>query len=95
MLEKAWQQQVIELARLYQWLVYHTFDSRRSEPGWPDLVLVRPPELLVVELKTDAGRLTAAQKAWLAALAACGLETALWRPRDFEAVHERLKLPRR
>ena len=91
--EKAWQQQVVELAELYRWRVYHTYDSRRSHAGWPDLVLVRPPELLVVELKTDTGRLRPAQRDWLDDLAACGVEVAVWRPRDFEAVHDRLRIP--
>jgi len=89
--ERAWQAQIVELAGYYGWLAYHTFDSRRSEPGWPDLVLVRPPELLAVELKTDSGRLTVAQRRWLEALAACGIETHTWRPREFETVHGRLR----
>lgn len=91
MTESAWQQQVVELATLYGWLHYHAYDSRRSDPGWPDLVLVRPPKLLVVELKTDTGRLTRSQTEWLALLDACGVETAVWRPRDFDAVHDRLR----
>lgn len=90
--EKAWQGQVVELAGLYQWSHFHVFDSRRSDPGWPDLVLVRPPELLVAELKTDNGRLTSAQREWLGLLAACGVETHVWRPRDFNAVHDRLRV---
>jgi hypothetical protein len=47
------------------WRWYHTRDSRRSVPGFPDLVLVRPPRLLFVELKTERGKLTADQVAWL------------------------------
>lgn len=89
--ENKWQEQVVQLAQLYRWLVYHTYDSRRSNPGWPDLVLCRPPELLVVELKTDTGRLSVAQRDWLDALTACGVETHVWRPYDFDAVHDRLK----
>lgn len=90
--EKAWQQQVVELAELYGWLVYHTYDSRRSNPGWPDLVLCRAPELVVVELKRDKGRLTPAQRVWLDALERSGVETAVWRPADFETVvHPRLR----
>jgi hypothetical protein len=91
--EAAWQQQVIDLATLYGWEHYHSFDSRRSVPGWPDLVLVRPPELVIVELKTDTGRLTAPQRNWLALLSGCGAETHVWRPSDFDEVHERLKWP--
>jgi hypothetical protein len=91
--EKQWQQQVVELAELYGWRVYHTYDSRRSNPGFPDLVLVRESsrELLWVELKTDKGSLRTAQRAWLDALETCGQETHVWRPRDFDAVHDRLK----
>jgi hypothetical protein len=33
--EAVWQQQVIDLATLYGWEHYHSFDSRRSVPGWP------------------------------------------------------------
>lgn len=91
--EKDWQLQVLELAGLYGWMTYHTYDSRRSNPGWPDLVLCRPQtgELIYVELKTDRGRVSSAQKLWLEALEACGQEVHVWRPRDFDAVHERLK----
>jgi len=89
--EKDWQQSVVELAGYYRWGYYHTYDSRRSNPGWPDLVLVRPPEIVYVELKTDKGRLTAHQRAWLAVLEDCGQEVHVWRPRDLEVVHERLK----
>lgn len=92
MTEKTWQDQVVELATLYRWVHFHVYDSRRSDPGWPDLVLARPPELLVAELKTDKGRLTTAQTDWLSRLAACGIETHVWRPRDFERVHARLRL---
>lgn len=90
--EKDWQAQVIELAALYRWRVYHTYDSRRSHEGWPDLILARPPELLAVELKTDTGRLRPAQREWLDVLTACRVETAVWRPREFEAVHARLRM---
>jgi hypothetical protein len=92
--EEEWQGIVLKLAGLYGWaLTYHTHDSTRSNPGWPDLVLHRPPgELLIVELKTDTGRVSKAQQTWLAALACSGVETAVWRPRDLDSVvHPRLK----
>lgn len=92
--EQAWQVQLLELATLYGWRNYHPYDSRRSVPGWPDLVLVRPPELLYVELKTDKGRVSPAQKVWLYDLARCGCEVYVWRPAQFEQIHERLKKAR-
>lgn len=89
--EKDWQATVIQLATYCRWHHYHPFDSRRSNPGWPDLVLVRPPEFMVVELKTDKGKLRPEQREWLAWLTACGIETHVWRPRDFDEVAARLR----
>lgn len=82
MTEKQLQQAVLDCARLMGWLRYHTHDSRRSHPGFPDLVLVRPPQLLFVELKSAKGKATAAQQAWLDALSQCGpfCRARLWRP---------------
>lgn len=91
MTEAQWQQQVVELAALYGWSSYHTYDSRRSHPGWPDLVLCRPPEIVFVELKTDKGRLSAAQCEWLERLAASGQRVFVWRPSMFDAIHRILK----
>lgn len=89
--EAAFQQQVEQLAGFYGWtLQYHTHDSRRSQPGFPDLVLLRPPEALFVELKGVATRVTREQRVWLDALQDCGLEVYLWRPKDFDAMHARL-----
>jgi hypothetical protein len=94
--EAAFQQQVLNLAGFFGWdLTYHTHDSRRSHKGWPDLVLCRPPELLVVELKAEKTRVTNDQLAWLAALDACGIETYLWRPADLPAIQARLSRARK
>jgi hypothetical protein len=41
--EADFQATIVETARTLGWLIYHTHDSRRSSPGFPDLVLVRPP----------------------------------------------------
>ena len=87
MSEKVLMAWVLETARQLNWLVYHTHDSRRSEPGFPDLVMCRkapmigqPSELLVVELKTQQGRTTRQQDAWLDHFRSAGIETAVWRP---------------
>lgn len=90
--ERDFQAQVLQLARLSGWMAYHTRDSRRSEPGFPDLVLVRPPMILFAELKTGAGKVRPEQRTWLAALAGCeGVDVALWRPSDWKTVEEVLK----
>jgi VRR-NUC domain len=89
--ERDFQSQVLDLATLHGWRHFHALNMRGSDAGWPDLVLCRPPELLVVELKSETGRLGEIQREWLDALRACGVETALWRPGDFENVHARLR----
>ena len=80
--EKRWMADVIEAATMFRWAWYHTLDSRGSTPGFPDLILVRPPRLLAVELKAERGKLTPAQAEWLDLLAVCGVETHVWRPSD-------------
>lgn len=55
--EKEFQAQVLDLARLTGWLCYHPHDSRRSAPGFPDLVLVRPPVVEDAELDPLTERL--------------------------------------
>lgn len=98
MTEADFQQQVLDLARLYRWRAYHTHDSRRSEPGFPDLVLLRAPRLIFAELKTARGRLTRAQCDWLEDLGQVadagrssradrgGVEVYLWRPADLQVI---------
>jgi hypothetical protein len=91
--EKDFQQQVLDLTRLSGWLCYHTHDSWRSAPGFPDLVMVRPPRLLFVELNSEQGRLRLEQATWLEVLAGCedAPEVHLWRPADFEDIQATLK----
>ena len=67
--EKDWQTQVVDAARKAGWLVYHTYDSRRSYPGFPDLIMVRGPMLIALELKAEKGStVTAQQQEWIDAL---------------------------
>src|SRR5690606_25377268 len=62
-------------------LCYHTHDSRRSEPGFPDLVIVGS-RMIIRELKTERGRLRPEQRTWLDALTAAGQDADIWRPGD-------------
>lgn len=39
--EKQFEAAVVEYSKLNGWLSFHAFDSRRSEPGFPDRVFVR------------------------------------------------------
>ena len=85
--EKDFQQMVLEVARACGWLSYHTYDSRRSDPGFPDLCLVRGTRLVYAELKTVKGKLRDAQKEWLARLSEVPcVEVYVWRPPDWDAI---------
>ena len=65
MTEKQLLECVRSLAKGLGWLTYHTHNSRRSEPGFPDLVMVRPPRLIFAELKNEKGVVSDAQERWL------------------------------
>jgi len=85
--EKEFQSLIVDYAELKQWLTYHTHDSRRSAPGFPDLVLVRPPRLIFAEIKSAKGRVRPDQHIWLDTLSeVTNLEVFLWRPADWDAI---------
>ena len=101
MTEADFQRQVIDLARLYGWRCAHFRPAQNSHGQWrtpvaadgkgfPDLVLVRD-RVVFVELKAARGRATPEQREWLAALRHAGVEAYLWRPRDFDDLHDVLK----
>jgi nucleotide-binding universal stress UspA family protein len=79
--EKHFMADVVKLAKRLGWRVYHTHNSRRSEPGFPDLVLARPKiitgpyamsaaRVIFAELKTETGKVEPAQQEWLDVLQA-------------------------
>ncbi len=85
--EATFQYQVTQLATRAGWLWHHEYDSRRSNAGYPDLVLVRDGRVIFAELKTARGRVRHAQSVLLAALGRCqGVETYAWRPSDWEQI---------
>jgi len=99
--EKQLQSRVIEVARLYGWRVAHFHDSRRQvkpgvfvgdkdASGFPDLVLVRAPDVLFVELKRELGKVSDGQQEWLDDLIAAGCEVHVVRPSDEREFARRL-----
>ena len=79
--EKAFQEQVIQLAKLCGFFPYHTRDSRRSAAGFPDLILIRSGSLIAAELKVGTNTTTTAQYGWLAAFdQVTGCVALVWRP---------------
>lgn len=102
MTESEFQSAVIEFARMRGWMVMHTKAAQirpgvwatplQGNPGFPDLVLVRPVhgDVVFAELKKDGGRLSIGQKAWITALKAAGAEVHVWYPADMATISHRL-----
>ena len=84
--ESDFQQAVVDLARLHRWLVYHTYDSRRSTPGFPDLVLARDGKLVFAELKSEGNSPSEAQQHWLNELQLAHPHVFVWRPSDWRDI---------
>jgi hypothetical protein len=88
--EAAFQAQVVGLARMYGWRPYHAPDGGAPQRngrrvvggqlpegrGFPDLLLLRGPELVVAELKTRTGRIGPGQREWLDAWTELGAHVA-------------------
>jgi hypothetical protein len=58
MSEAEFQAQVVSLAELRGWRIFHDHDSRRNTAGLPDLILVRRGRLIFAELKSERGRIS-------------------------------------
>lgn len=99
--EAEFQVQVIDLAHLLGYRVAHfrraVVGGRWMTPvaadgaGWPDLALTRMDRFLVIELKSNTGSLGKEQRTWLEALRAAGVETHVFKPRDWELIVETLR----
>lgn len=90
--EADFQAKVVAKAKELGWAVYHTYDSRRSEPGFLDLTLCRPPRVEYMELKSEKGKVTPAQKRWLNLLRKCdGVHADAYWPKDWQKILEVLQ----
>ena len=76
---------VIDMCRLFGVAWYHSYSSRRSVAGWPDLALCGSRGFMLRELKTDDGRLTTEQEQWGLMLRAAGQSWDVWRPADLHS----------
>lgn len=87
MTERDYQDLIISAAKTFGWTCYHTYLSRRSEPGFPDLCLVKPPTLIFLEVKTEHGRVGPRQAHWIAILGAVpGVIARIVRPSQFSEI---------
>lgn len=93
--EKEWQRQVVDLLGWNGWASYHTYDSRRSNPGFPDIfaIHIETGDRLAAELKTEEGRVSPAQEWWLNLFELAGIDCYVWRPSDVDKVIARAQKP--
>lgn len=89
--EKQFMQTVTDLAGVFGWLVFHTHDSRRSQPGFPDLFMLRGRRAIGAELKSARGKATFDQTMWLSRMRDAGIEAYLWFPSDKQRIAEVLR----
>jgi hypothetical protein len=104
--ERGFEQQVIAYATLMGWHVWKDRATNaprrcdacgselhvaRNPAGWPDLVLIRRPRIVFLELKAQRGGLTDAQAACIGELTACGQEVYLARPSDWSKLERLLR----
>lgn len=94
--EKELDAAIAQLCGLLRIERFHVYDSRRSMPGFPDLVLWRPDcadrwngcrasHLMFRELKSANGRCSREQLAVMRGLANAGQNVAIWRPEDWRS----------
>jgi hypothetical protein len=97
--EAIFQDQVIRLAKMQGWLIFHASPKmvrpgvwRSDGRGFPDLVLVHKGGrgIIYAELKTDLGRLSEHQLDWGEAILTAGGEYHVWRPQHLQAIAKRL-----
>ena len=97
MTEAELRKSAIALAQLLGYRVYFTWSSIHSPGGFPDIIAVREKpdrtaEMVALELKSERGKLTQAQKEWLALLAKVpGIRVGCFKPSEWEAIVEILK----
>lgn len=92
--EALWQKTVEGWLRPHpDWMHYHTWDSRKSSAGFPDLVMVNTRITIVIyaELKTETGEVSEHQALWLNVLADADQLVYLWRPSDQPDIDALLK----
>ncbi len=99
--EASFMAQVLALAKLRGFKTCHFRPARTALGGWRtpiqgdgkgfvDLVLVRE-RVLFCELKSDTGRTTPEQAAWVSNLRRAGQEVYVWRPKDWPEIEEALR----
>lgn len=90
------QQTIIEYAHIKGWRIAH-FRPALTKKGWrtpvsgdgegfPDLIMVRPPRVVVFECKSEKEKVTTKQVAWLGMFRECGLLSRVVRPHNWNDI---------
>ncbi len=96
--EAQWSKTVEGLLNTYQWKWVH-FRPARTEKGWrtavsghkgfPDYVAVKDGRFLLIELKSEAGKLSEEQLEWWHHLnPVAAIEGYIWRPSDYDCAEQ-------
>lgn len=89
--ELQWQRVIQDAAGYLGYLTYHTYFSKRSEKGFPDLVCCGKNRVVFIECKKQkGGRVSLDQAIWLTELRTNGQLAILARPSDWELVYHAL-----
>lgn len=94
--EAEFQAQIVELAEICGWKCNHVFRLQTKHgayrtsttwKGWPDLTLVRPPQIVFLEVKGPTGVVTPEQAEALDLLGAIpgAVAMAVW-PKDWDTI---------
>ena len=87
--EAEFQSWVVKCGERHGWTIWHDNDSRRNDPGFPDLVCAHPKlGLMFMELKTATGRVRKEQQAWIDLLDNAGVWVLVWRPANQDVIEE-------
>jgi len=92
--EQAWMNAVIEMAEWLGYTVHHETDSRKTNPGYPDITAVHPVHGCVwfeTKRQTRPASYTAEQRHWIATLQASGQVAAVIQPSDGDWVEAVLR----
>lgn len=83
-------------AKAAGYLYYHTYNSKRSDPGYVDCTIVHPDggPLFLWELKSAEGQVSPAQRRWLDALGkVTHVETGVYQPWNWCEITAKLRRP--
>jgi hypothetical protein len=104
--EKAFQDTIVDTLQLFGYAGCHVYPlmdrhgvyrTPTTAPGWPDLVYLRQPRLLAIEVKVDGPSVPKLQRAWLTlfSLIPCARAWVIRpsRPEHYDTVVEWIRRP--